>query len=550
VKALTMEEIVPKPSRFLENCLVVWIYNEIFNKFENDQEQLRKLVYGLQTFNNVDACIAFISAVEDEKVFLIISDTYRIIERFQYLTQLEKIYIFTTSSVELNNTKSRNFNHQIVRNVDSLIQHLQDDIQLCEIDFILLTIASESSEEISFPSILTKQEASFLFTQMVKEITYRLKFESGSKDVFIDFCRAHYANNNKQLSIIEDFAKNYRPNKALSWLTKPCFISQILNRVLRTRELDIIYKLGFFLKQVNLQLNRLHEENASIMKNIAVVYRGKTITNGEFDILLKNKCGGFLSFPNFLITTIDKQVAIDFVARRLAVHPEWMGIIFEIHIDQIVFSEKNPFALLKDIDMNKDEICFNMSTIFRIESMEQTMNDGQVIWLVNLKLINGDDQQLLRLTASVRTDDIHANPVSYLGKLLIDMGEYRRAEQVFLALSKDPSVLSQPRRLARAHNGLGDVYTYKNEHAKALYHYEQLLQMSLTYLQPNHPDLVPIYKAIGNTYLNQSDYVHALENYEKAMKVLKYGTKQSDSEIFTDLHTRINKARQSIQINH
>jgi tetratricopeptide (TPR) repeat protein len=100
------------------------------------------------------------------------------------------------------------------------------------------------------------------------------------------------------------------------------------------------------------------------------------------------------------------------------------------------------------------------------------------------------------------------------------------------------------------HNGLGAVYTYKNEHDKALYHYEQLLQMSLTYLRPDHPDLVPIYKAIGNTYLNQNDYVHALENYEKAMRLLKYGTQHVDSEVFTDMCTRIKRARQSIQINH
>jgi tetratricopeptide (TPR) repeat protein len=460
------------------------------------------------------------------------------------------LYIFTTSSIELNNTKYQNLNYQIIRNLDSLTQQLQDDIQLCEIDFILLTVAPASSEEILFSSILPKQEASFLFEQMFKEIIYRLKFDSGSKDAFINFCRAEYANNNKQLSVVEDFARNYRPNKALSWLTKPCFISQILNRALRTREIDIVYKLGFFIKQVNLQLNRLHVENASIMKNIAVVYRGKTVTNAEFDTQLKDTCGGFLSFPNFLITTIDKQVVVDFVDRRLAAHPDRMGIIFEIHIDQTLFSEKNSFALLKDIDMNKDEICFNMSTVFRIESMEQTINDGRIIWLVNLKLINDDDQQLLRLTASARTDDMHTNPGPYLGKLLIDMGEYRRAEQVFLALLKDSSVLGQPRRLVRAQNGLAAVYAYKHEHVKALHHYEQGLQMSLTYLQPDHPDLLPIYIAIGNIYLDQSDYVHAIENYEKAMTLLKYDTQQVNSEIHTDLHTRINKARQSIQSNH
>jgi hypothetical protein len=273
------------------------------------------------------------------------------------------------------------------------------------------------------------------------------------------------------------------------------------------------------------------------------------MSSTEFDSLLKDRSGSLLSFPNFLITTTNKDDAIDFVGRRLAVHPDMIGIVFEIHIDNTVSNEKNPYALLKDMDMNKDEICFHMSTVFRIESVEQTINDATVIWFVKLKLIDDDDQQLLSLVAPARSDELHANPLSYLGKILIDMGEYRRAEQVLLGLLKDTSVLSQPRRLVRAHNGLGAVYTYMNEYAKALDHYQKTLLTSLIYLQPDHPDLAPIYKAIGDTYLNQKDYTHAIKNYEKSIQLLKHGTQPVNSEILTDLHTRVNKARQSIESN-
>jgi tetratricopeptide (TPR) repeat protein len=172
-----------------------------------------------------------------------------------------------------------------------------------------------------------------------------------------------------------------------------------------------------------------------------------------------------------------------------------------------------------------------------------------MIWFVKLKPINDDDQQLLPLVASARSDEIHINPVAYLGKVLIDMGEYRRAEQVLLGLLKDTSVLSQPRRLVRVHNGLGAVYIYMNEYAKALDHYQKTLQTSLIYLQSNHPDLVPIYKAIGDTYLNQKDYIHAIENYEKSIQLLKHGTQLVNSEILTDLQTRVNKARRLIDSN-
>jgi len=230
-------------------------------------------------------------------------------------------------------------------------------------------------------------------------------------------------------------------------------------------------------------------------------------------------------------------------------HPDMTGIIFEIHINDTIFNQSNPFALLKDVDMNMDEVCFHIGTVFRIESVEEITNHSTRIWFVKLKPINDNDQQLLYLAAPARSDDMHANPILYLSKLLIDMGEYRRAEQVFQSLLQDTSVRSQPRRLVRVHNGLGALYTFKNEYAKALDHYQQALQTSLIYLHSDHPDLAPIYKKIGDNHSNQNDYIHAKENYQKAIQSLQYDTQQSNSELITDLYNRLNDARQSIEKN-
>ncbi|CAF3948510.1 unnamed protein product [Adineta steineri] len=544
---LSKEKTIPQSVRFLENNRIIWLCEESSNMFENEAEQFQKRVYGLKRFNNVDTCLTFITNIQDEKVFLIICGIHRPVECFYHLSQLEKIYIIGSSSNKFNHEKTPTIQHISIVNINSLYRQLQEDIELSEMDFTLIDTVPVSLQEVSFSSHLIKQEASFLFTQMGKEICYRLKLESGSKDVLIDFCRTHYIDTDEQLRMIDDFAKNYRPNKALRWLINQCFISRILNRVLRTRELDIVYKLGFFLRQTGLQLHRLYEDNASLMKQISIVYRGKTLSSNEFDSLIKNNCGGLLSFPNFLITTINKDVSIDFVHRRLATHPDMIGIIFEIHINDTVADKKNPFGLLKDIDMNRDEVCFHISSVFRMESMEQITTNRMIIWSVKLKLINDNDEQLLRLVASVRIDELLANPVSYLGKLLIDMGEHRCAEQIFLELLQDVSIRSQPQRLVRAHKGLGGLYLYKNEYTTALYHFQQELQTSLIYLQPNHPNLVSIYRKLGDCYLKQCDYIHAIEHYEKAIELLEYDTQKVNSETITDLYNRISDAKQSVR---
>ncbi|CAF2750253.1 unnamed protein product [Rotaria sp. Silwood2] len=547
-QSLAMTTTSLQKMRFLESCFVIWFRDEISNKFENEIKHLQKLVYGLKIFNNIDACVTFINNIQDEKVFLIISGTYRTLECFQNLSQLEKLFIFDPFQQQ-NDVNYRTLKYDIIRNIDNLHKKLEEDVQLCEVDLIPISVVSPSSQDILFSSVLTKQQASFIFGQMINEIASRLKFESSSKDVLVDFCRLHYVNIDKQLRLIDEFSKDYRPNKILWWLVQPCFVSKILNRVQRTREIDILYKFGFILKQANLQLNRLYKENVSLIETISIVYRGKTMTCVDFNTTIKNKCGSFLSFTNFLIATRNKKVAIDFVDRRLAIHPDMTGIVFEIHIDHTLLNEKNPFALLKDADMNKDEICFYSSTVFRIESVEETMNGATILWFVKLKQIDNNDQELLHILAPIRNPEVHNNQAYFLGKLLIDMEEYRRAEQVLLALFQDPNFCSQPRRLVRLHNGLADIYTCKNEYTKALDHYHQALQMSLTYLPPDHPNLAPIYKAIGNTHLNQNDCIHALENYEKAMGLLEKDTLEFTVDLVTDLQTGIDKAKKLLESN-
>ncbi|CAF1294390.1 unnamed protein product [Adineta ricciae] len=535
-------------TRCLENRIVVWLREPISDMFENKIEYLRKRVYGLQVYTNVQTCLTFLENINEEKIFLIISNRSQSLEDFHRFSQIEKIYLVNSSSTVLNDKKYLIAKYVLIKNVDTLYKELQEDIDLCEMDLLRMTVSFPSpSQDTVFAVNLAKYEASFLFEQMVKEIIYRLKFESGSKDVFIDFCETHYKNTDNELLVIEDFAKNYRPNQALRWLTSSCFISKIINRVLRTFEIDVIYKLGFFIKQVHIQLTRLYEENISAMKQIAVVYRGKTMPNDEFDILIRKNLNGFLAFTSFLIATADKNASIDFVNRRLELHRDVTGVIFQIDINDAIFDAKTPFALLKDADMNKDEVCFHLGAIFRIESVEPMAPlNLSGIWLVNLKLVHDDNQQLAPIIATACSDEVHANPLSFLGKLLVDMGEHHRAEQVLCEILQDASVRSQPRRLARTHMGLGDLYTFTKDYVKALDHYEQALQTSLIYFPLDHPDLAVFYKSIADNYVNQKNYNRAIENYEKIIELLRNDTQKNQSEYMSDIYNRINEVKQVI----
>lgn len=536
----TTTSIVSKSTRIIENCIIIWLVDDPSNKYENAKRYLSHRFYGFQIFSNPDVCIDYIRSTQDEKIFLVTSVTY---QSFQYmcdLPQLEKIYIFDSFSQHSGKQICQN---NIFRDINHLAKQLQNDIELCELDLIDFSVISNSSHYNNSSMSLTKEQASFIFIQLIKEIQARLKYESTAKDVLIDSCRQFYMNNPEIYHTVDEFAKHYRPNLALDWLIKSCFISKILTRINRTHEIDIIYKFGFFIKHVNTQLVHLHEENKLFRKNISIVYRGKTMLNQDFDISINNNCNGLLSFSNFLITSTNKDDVLDFVHSRLAIHPDKIGIVFEIHIDDGIFDEQSPFALLRSHSSKNDRVCFSAGTVFRIVSVKQFVHNSLIMWLVRLKLIMNDDPELENLLKPFRTNELHDNPLFCLGKLLMDMGEDRRAEQSFLEMLNDKCILSQPRRLVRTRNGLAANYMQIGDYSTALEHYEQALQVSLTYLSVGHYELAPIYKNIGDCYFHLNDYHHASENYEKAIVLLESSKKPIKSSTINELWNQV-KQRQ------
>jgi tetratricopeptide (TPR) repeat protein len=544
-----------RETRRLENCIIVWLSTlSSIPEQKRMTKQLRCIVGMLKTFTDLDECVTFIQDIREEKVFLIVpSEMDTFIERFDHLPQLEMTYVFDTSSQGLKADNDCIVQPNIFRDIADLCEQLRQDVRLCELDLVAVTAVAADAPSTAFDSTSTKQTAFFLCTQLIKQIVLRMKFENEHRSEFVNFCRAHYRRDDEQLQAIDDFENNYRPQKVLWWLTNPCFVSRILHRVQRTQEIDVIYKMGFLIKHIHMQLAILHEKITSLRQNPVTVYRGKSMSSAEFDSLLRNNRGGLFMFSNFLTASTDKNVAVDFVRRRIATHPEMTGILFEVHIDPMIPNTTNPFALLNnlnsDIKSTKGEIYFTMGTVFRIESMEQVGNSPTTMWNVTLTLIDDNDQHFHGLVSPLRTSDVESSPLAYMGKLLIEMGECDRAVQFYLGVLNDPSVLNQPRRLVRVHNGLGTIFTHQGEYTRALEHYQISLKTGLSYLAPGHPDLAPIYHTIGGSYFNIGDYGQALYNYEQAAQLVEHSTQPPQKHFLDNLQSQIVKTRQILNID-
>lgn len=70
--------------------------------------------------------------------------------------------------------------------------------------------------------------------------------KSTSKTEMINECRLCYENDLIEQEKFRDFEQNYSANEALSWYTRDSFLFRMLNKALRTENIDIIYKFRFF----------------------------------------------------------------------------------------------------------------------------------------------------------------------------------------------------------------------------------------------------------------------------------------------------------------
>ncbi|CAF2811717.1 unnamed protein product [Rotaria sp. Silwood2] len=137
--------------------------------------------------------------------------------------------------------------------------------------------------------------------------------------------------------------------------------------------------------------------NKSINTKKVIVYCGQAILLDEFD-KFKNSIGGLLSFNNFLSTSVNLNVSVQF-AIRAAENSKVNAVLCQMTIDPKKSSV--PFAYLKENSSYKyeNEILFTMHTILCMMDVQHIQDQ---YWLVNLNLTSGNDQTLKILTDRFR----------------------------------------------------------------------------------------------------------------------------------------------------
>ena len=550
-------------NRVVQNYLLLWVDANIEQSIKDCQQtltQLRSVVNEVNTFTDTEKCIQFLQGIDKEKVFMIVSGSMGrdLIPRIHDLSQLDVIYVFCANkSYHEEWSKDWNKVKGIYTNIEHICKALSMAGKQCNED--ATPVGFLGKHEMTSGQNLNEIEPSFMYTQLFKEILVEMQHNPDAIKDMTRYCRKFHENNKVELSLIDEFEQSYRPDAAIWWYTRDCFTYKMLNRALRLLECDTIINMGFYLRDLHLQIEELYQNQLSDYSGKSfLLYRGQGLPQEEFEKLCKT-AGGLMSFSCFLSTSKDRVVSLNQFAEPASKKTGKVGVLFVMSIDPTISSAR--FAAVDKISFFKTEkeVLFSMHTVFRIGEITQ-LDKNKPLFQVEFTLTADDDPLLHTLTNRIREDITGSAGWHRMGSLLLTIDQYDKAEELFNILLKQASnkkeegyfynqlglvkcnqgdyqtaihfyeksleseqTYSPPDdpSFATTYNNMGGVYSITGEYSKELSFYQKALEIRQKSLPANHPDLANSYSNIGSAYFHMGEYSKALASHEKTLKILQ-----------------------------
>lgn len=518
---------MPEKSQNLEDFTIVWL-DKNADPVQFDKTRLRELINYCQIFCNMEDCLAYIHAASLEKIFFIVSGSLgqEIVPIVHDLSQVTFMYIFCADPMKhIEWTKTFNKIQGIFTAEEPLLTKLTKDVALLSNQLSSFNVFSVTKSDYYDRSIkdLNQEQATFMWFQLLIETLILLPRNSKAKYQMLDECRQYYANNKSEEKKINDFANEYAPKSAISWYTRDSFLYRLLNRALRTENIDDIFKYRFFIADLHQQINELHHDfikkcAVSNENEILTVYRGQSMYASEFK-KIEDNIGGFISINTFFSTTTSSAIAAGFVGDGSG-RPLLETVMFEIDVDTRKTSK--PFANIQSLSMmqNENEIIFSIGTTFQIVSVELVTD---VLWHVKLFLSEKNDEQLKDVYSYLQNDFTISPPsLKTLGDFLNQMGEYEKAEHYYRLMINELSERNED--IIDIYNAIGVTYYERGLNNDAMKYYQDALDMRPS----NYETLATTHINIGSLERQQCQYDAALKHYQQAVEIIESNSSKSN----------------------
>jgi len=219
----------------------------------------------------------------------------------------------------------------------------------------------------------------------------------------LDQCRQYFSSNRTHLTSISKFAKTYHSVQAARWYTKDSFIHRIVNRVLRTGNIEYCYLLRFYIADLSEQLHQLkcqQQKNVTETEKNTVLFRGLRQSQADLEIL-QSLVGQVILTKGFMSTSRSEQIALCYSGVAHSQSPQSQPLLIEINVDMTA-----PDIVAVDIAYlsnfpDEEEILFDIGTQLRVESLRY--DSSNLIWHCRL-IAMSNESQVIQLCQQLSSD--------------------------------------------------------------------------------------------------------------------------------------------------
>ncbi|CAF1243343.1 unnamed protein product [Adineta steineri] len=515
------------------------------------QTMLIELNSAVQFYSDFDRCLDLIKSIKDEQIFLIVSGAFaqRILLQTHHYRSLVAIFIFCSEDqhykplMEEYNKITGIFSDQ-----HDLLKSIKQKMNLVEkqtLPFSLLDQKQKSSKDLSQVS------ASFLLHQMLIYVLKQMSQDELSKKQMLDMCRDYYKQNKQELKKIEEFQNTYTRDKAIEWYTDECFLYKLLNKALRTEDIELLFTFRFFIIDL---CSAIEQENHHLKnKGTLTLYRGTQIPNEELE-KIKENIGKTISTNGFLSTSRNINVSLGFIHMNTQSN-DFISVLFEIKanplLKTVIFTDVGDRSRIK----GEEEVLFNLNSLFKIVSV--CFDSTLAVWKVELNTTDEGAEKVEEYLLLSKQQMEEYTPLIYFGRLLmLELGHVDRAGKYFNMLLK--SLPHDHPNIAAVYNNIGTVHAKRDELNLALKNYEIANEMRRKQLPSNHPHIADSLNSIGGIYRAKGDFNTALDyvqqalriaenlypgnNLQKAMRIENIGNVYIDKEDFDTALTYLSRA--------
>jgi hypothetical protein len=330
----------------------------------------------VKQFYDVPACDRHVKKCNNKYVILILSDHHaqntNTVSHFAEIPHIVVIYCCVSEA---------SFNECIPRmsskNQFSVLNSLPDTLMDPPIHYV------DSTSQYVLVDLF--------FAELIRDVPQTEK----TIEEFTEFCHSTYKNDPNYPTYVkqmEDFTKKYNGENAIGWYTKSdSFISRMVIKTCASLDFPALPKIGFFLRDMYIQLKKLHDEQlGKELKRGLVVYRGAIISKEEFESL---KTVGALFFTrSFLSTTKNKKVAHMFSGKDTRNNTDDnKSVCISYQIDYVGLEER-PIAFLGEYSRFRDEeeVMLSLGIVLRVKTCKKVKGDANYSW--KIQMVRGENE--------------------------------------------------------------------------------------------------------------------------------------------------------------